>query len=74
MFVLAERIDKKSAPGKFYKQAVQNISCFNKNIMFAIKKINKWKNIKKPPVIGYKAQKLINIYSKDSKEMRYFQL
>ena len=27
-YVLAERIKKKSAPGKFYKQSVQNISFF----------------------------------------------
>ena len=30
VYVLAERIKKKSAPGKFYKQSVQNISYFNK--------------------------------------------
>ena len=29
VLILAERI-KKSAPGKFYKQTVQNISYFNK--------------------------------------------
>ena len=28
VYVLAERIKKKSAPGKFYKQSVQNISYF----------------------------------------------
>ena len=30
VYLLAERIKKKSAPGKFYKQSVQNISYFNK--------------------------------------------
>lgn len=30
VYVLAERIKKKSAPGKFYKLSVQNISYFNK--------------------------------------------
>ena len=28
VYVLAERIKKKSAPGKFYKQSVQNIRFF----------------------------------------------
>ena len=43
--VLAERIKKKSAPGKFYKQTVQNISYFNKKIVFMIR--NKQKIDKK---------------------------
>ena len=30
VLVLAETIRKKSAPGKFYKQSVQNIPYFNK--------------------------------------------
>ena len=30
VYLLAERIKKKSVPGKFYKQYVQNISYFNK--------------------------------------------
>ena len=34
VYVLAERIKKKSAQGKFYKQSVQNISYFNKEKMF----------------------------------------
>ena len=38
VYVLAERIKKKSAPGKFYKQSVQNISCFNKDTVFTIRK------------------------------------
>ena len=35
-YVLAERIKKKNAPGKFYKQSVQNISYFNKDKIFVI--------------------------------------
>ena len=38
MYVLAERIQKKSAPGKFYKQSVQNVSYFNKGTVFVIRK------------------------------------
>ena len=38
VYVLAERIKKKSAPGKFYKQLVQNISYFNKDTVFTSKK------------------------------------
>ena len=34
VYVLAERIKKKSTQGKFYKQSVQNISYFNKEKMF----------------------------------------
>ena len=34
VYVLAERIKKKSAPGKFYKQSVQNISYFNKKNIY----------------------------------------
>ena len=36
--VLAERIKKKSASGKFYKQSVQNISFFNKDTVYTIRK------------------------------------
>ena len=39
VFVLAERIKKKSASGKFYKQSVQNISYFNKEKIFIIRAI-----------------------------------
>ena len=39
VLVLAERIKKKAAPGKFYKQSVQNISYFNKDRIFIMKKI-----------------------------------
>ena len=38
MYVLAERVKKKSAPGKFYKQSVQNISFFNKDTVYTIRK------------------------------------
>ena len=38
VYVVAERIKKKSAPGKFYKQSVQNISYFNKDTVFTIRK------------------------------------
>ena len=31
VYVLAERVKKKSAPGTFSKQSVQNISFFNKD-------------------------------------------
>ena len=37
VYMLAERIKKKSAPGKFYKQSVQNISYFNKERIFVIR-------------------------------------
>ena len=41
VLVLAERIRKKLAMGKFYKQSVQNISYFNKDkVFFIIKKQN----------------------------------
>lgn len=35
--VLAKRIRKKSASGKFYKQFVQNIPCFNKEQTYVIR-------------------------------------
>ena len=38
VLLLAERIRKKSALGKFYKQSVQNISYFNKEKVFFIRK------------------------------------
>ena len=38
VYILAERIKKKSAPGKFYKQSVQNISYFNKDTVFTVRK------------------------------------
>ena len=39
VFVIAERIKKKAAPGKFYKQSVQNISYFNKDRTSIIRRI-----------------------------------
>ena len=41
VLVLAERIRKKSTPGKFYKKPVQNISYFNKEKTFSIVKKQK---------------------------------
>ena len=38
VYVLAEKIRKKSVPGKFHKQSVQNVSYFNKDTMFVIRK------------------------------------
>ena len=35
--ILAERIKKKTARGKFYKQIVQNISYFNKKEILTIR-------------------------------------
>ena len=46
VLVLAERIKNKAAPGRFYKQSVQNISYFNKNRTFMIRKIQRIDNIK----------------------------
>ena len=43
VLILAEKIIKKSAPGKFYKQTVQNVSYFNKENVFTIKKNKKKK-------------------------------
>ena len=45
VYVLAERIKKKSTPGKFYKQSVQNISYFNKYTVFTIRKKQNIDNI-----------------------------
>ena len=38
VYVFPERIKKKSAPGKFYKQSIQNISYFNKDTIFTVRK------------------------------------
>ena len=38
MYVLAKRIRKESAPGKFHKQSVQNISYFSKETVYTIRK------------------------------------
>ena len=47
VLVLAERIKKKElAPGKFYKQSVQNVSYFNQERTFIIRKIQPIDGIK----------------------------
>ena len=46
VYVLAERIKKKSSPGKFYKQSVQNISYFNKDNTFITRAIQSTGGIK----------------------------
>ena len=46
VFVIAERIKKKAAPGKFYKQSVQNISYFNKDRTFTIRRTRSIDGIK----------------------------
>ena len=46
VYVLAERIKKKSASGKFYKQSVQNISYFNKDKTFIIRAVQSIGGIK----------------------------
>ena len=46
VFVLAERIKKKTARGKSYKQSVQNISYFNKDRTFIMRKIQTIDGIK----------------------------
>ena len=45
VLVLAERIKKKAAPDRFYKQSVQNISYFNKDKTFMIRKKRSIDNI-----------------------------
>ena len=46
VLVLAERIKKKAAPGKFYKQSVKNVSYFNQERTFTIRKIQPIDSIK----------------------------
>ena len=46
VLVLVERIKKKAAPDKFEKQSVQNISYFNKDKTFIIRKIRTIDGIK----------------------------
>ena len=45
VYVLAERIKKKSAPGKFYKETVQSISYFNKDTIYTVRKIKTVDNV-----------------------------
>ena len=46
VYVPTERIKKKSVPGKFYKQSVQNVSYFNKEKTFIIRAIQSIGGIK----------------------------
>ena len=46
VLVLAERIRKKAAASKFYKQSVQNVTYFNKDRTFIIRKIQPINGIK----------------------------
>ena len=46
VYILAGRIKKKSAQGKFYKQSVQNIRYFNKDKIFIITAIRSIEGIK----------------------------
>ena len=46
VYILTGRIKKKSVPGKFYKQSVQNISYFNKDKIFIIRAIRSIGGIK----------------------------
>ena len=46
VFVPNERIKKKTAPGKFYKQSVQNISYFNEDRTFNIREIQAIDDVK----------------------------
>ena len=55
VLILAKRIKKRSAPGKFYKEAVQNISYFNKKMIFTIR--NKQKIDKKNVLLDKKLKK-----------------
>ena len=41
VYVLAGRIKEKSAPGKFYKETVQNISYFNKETVYVVRERKK---------------------------------
>ena len=46
VFIIAERIKKKAAPDKFYKESVQNTSYFNKDRTFIIRRIRSIDGIK----------------------------
>ena len=46
VFILAEGIKKKALPGKSYKQFIQNISYFNKDRTFKIRRIQTIEGIK----------------------------
>ena len=62
VYVLAGRIKKKSAPGKFYKETVQNISYFNKETVYVVGERKKIDSINyywlKSPLIDVKKRLL----------------
>ena len=58
VLVLAERIRKKSTPGEFYKQSVQNITYFNKEQTFIIR-------------TKQKTEKVVYYWLKNSKHNKY---
>ena len=68
VYILAERIKKKIAPGKFYKQSVQNISYFNKDVIYSImllgkKFINKFaKKISEDRIIYFKIKFFVILF------------
>ena len=68
VLVLAERIKKKAAPGKFYKQSVRNISYFNKDRTFIIRKKQ---SIDKVKIISLQMLEIIKKLQKDSEELNY---
>ena len=70
VLVLAESIglSRKSTPSKFYKQTVQDISCFNKKEIFTIRSKQK---IDKNTYYWVENSKS-NIYSKDFKRHELF--
>ena len=68
VLILAERLQRKPAPGKFYKQSVQNIFYFNKENIFIIR--NKRK-IEDKTFYWLKTQKTTNISTKGFKGKNY---
>ena len=68
VLILAERLQRKSALGKFYKQSVQNIFSFNKENIFIIR--NKRK-IEDKRFYWLKTQKTTNISTKGFKGKNY---
>ena len=56
---LAERIKKKSEPGKFYMQTIQNISYFNNKTVFTIRN-------------NHKIDKKTNYWVKNEENNKYF--
>ena len=64
VLVLAERFKKKAAPAKFYKQSVQNISYFNQERTFRIRKIQPREGIKYYGLKDAKNNKLIKRFQR----------